>query len=108
MLAALVVTLLLIWDGKAGAATELGTGFTYQGRLLVSLAPPNTPHDFRFTLFDSAAGGVQVAGPVTNANVSVSNGLFTTQIDFGAGAYNGDERFLQVAVRPASTSTADT
>lgn len=102
-IALLVIALGAIQQEKANAAAALGSGFTYQGRLLVSLAPPNTPHDFQFVLFDSAAGGLQVAGPVTNANVAVSNGLFTTQIDFGPAAYNGDKRFLQVAVRPAGT-----
>jgi hypothetical protein len=98
----------MIHQENAQAATALGTAFTYQGRLLVSLAPPNTPHDFQFALFDSAAGGVQVAGPVTNANVAVSNGVFTTKIDFGEAAYNGDKRFLQIAVRPAGSGAFTT
>ena len=108
ILTTLAIALLLMWEEQTPAATALGTGFTYQGRLLVSMAPPNTPHDFQFTLFDSAAGGVLVAGPVTNANIAVSNGLFTTQIDFGPSAYNGDKRFLQIAVRPGGTGAFTT
>src|SRR5258706_11322369 len=84
--------------------TPLGSGFTYQGRLLVSLAPANTPHDLQFTLFDQSSGGIQIAGPITLDNVPTSNGLFTVQLDFGAAAFNGDNRFLAIGVR-AGTNT---
>jgi hypothetical protein len=86
------------------AGTALGSAFTYQGRLLVSLAPANSPHDLQFTLFDQSSGGIQIAGPITLDNVPTSNGLFTVQLDFGAAAFNGDNRFLAIGVR-AGTNT---
>jgi hypothetical protein len=86
----------------------VGTAFTYQGQLLVSLAPPNTPHDFVFRLYTNASTATVLAGPITNQNVIVSNGLFTTKIDFGPGAFNGDKRFLEIAVRPAGPGSFTT
>src|SRR6266436_5718142 len=83
----------LIGPQKVNAVgTPLGSAFTYQGRLLVSLAPANTPHDLQFTLVDQSSGGIQIAGPITLDNVPTSNGLFTVQLDFGAAAFNGDNR----------------
>jgi formylglycine-generating enzyme required for sulfatase activity len=42
-----------------------------------------------------------VAGPITNRSVLVSNGLFTTVIDFGADVFQGGAAWLELAVRPA-------
>jgi hypothetical protein len=91
-----------------GAPAPLTAGFTYQGRLLVSLAPPNAPHDFQFTLFDQSSGGIQIAGPITLDNVPVSNGLFTVTLDFGAAAFQGDRRFLAIGVRDGASTGAFT
>lgn len=78
------------------AQVPMGTAFTYQGRLLVSLAPPNSPHDFRFRLFTNVATGNVIAGPVTNSAVLVSNGLFTTKIDFGPDPFDGESHFWKL------------
>jgi hypothetical protein len=40
--------------------------------------------------------------------VAVVGGGFTTSIDFGPGAFNGDARFLEIAVRPAGSTAAFT
>src|SRR5437867_792005 len=62
-----------------------GTGFTYQGRLTDNGSPANGNYDLRCALFDAASGSGQVGNPITNAPVTVSNGLFTVTLDFGAG-----------------------
>jgi hypothetical protein len=86
------------------AATPLGDGFTYQGRLLdAGVAPLSAQYDLRFTLFDESTGGNQVAGPVSVENVVVTNGLFTVPIDFGPGVFNGDNRFMAIAIRPGAS-----
>lgn len=40
--------------------------------------------------------------------MTVTNGLFTTQLDFGASAFTGDARYLEVRVRPGSSTGAYT
>jgi hypothetical protein len=78
----------------------LGTALTYQGRLQQSGAPLNGGFDFQCKLFDALNAGVQIGSTQTISNVQVTDGLFTMSIDFGVGAFNGNERFLEIAVRP--------
>src|SRR5262245_6377393 len=80
------------------AQTLMATAFTYQGRLLASGSPANGNYDLRFRLFDAAAGGAQKGPTVDVQNVAVSNGLFTTSIDFGAAWLDGSPRWLQIEV----------
>ncbi len=87
---------------------SVGTAFTYQGRLLDGGKPANGPFDFRFRLFDAASGGSQVGTTVTLNDVQVTNGLFTVALDFGAGAFKGDARWLEIAVRPGNSTGAYT
>jgi hypothetical protein len=89
-------------------ATPLGNGFTYQGRLTDNGGLPTGTYDMQFTLFDQAANGSQVAGPLTIGDVPVSGGLFTVQLDFGGGVFNGDNRFLAIGIRPGSSAGAFT
>ena len=76
-----------------------GTAFTYQGRLTDNGSGPTANYDLRFTLYTSAAGNVVSAGPVTNSATGVTNGIFTTTLDFGATTFSGAVRWLEIAVR---------
>lgn len=84
-----------------GAAAAQGTAFTYQGQLKRSGSPHNGTCSFRFSLFDAASGGTQVGSTQTINGVNVVNGLFTVLIDFGAGPFTGDARWLETAVQCA-------
>lgn len=84
------------------SATPLGTAFTYQGRLNDGGRPANGSYDLKFTLYDTGPG--PVAGPLTNAPVAVSNGLFTVTLDFGTGVFAGDARWLEIGVRTNGTA----
>ena len=75
------------------------TAFTYQGRLNDGVNPAGGIYDFRFTIYDALSGGNPVAGALTNAATSVGNGLFTATLDFGAGAFPGANRWLEIEVR---------
>src|SRR5262249_7396740 len=84
----------------ACGAVAQTTAFTYQGRLNSAGAPANGRFDLAFALYDSSSGGSLVASPLTNRTVTVSHGLFTTTLDFGA-AFTGATRWLEIAVRPS-------
>lgn len=83
--------------------TAVGTGFSYQGRIEDGGNPVNGNCDFQFTLWDTGSGGTQVGNVDAQANVAVSNGLFSVIVNsssqFGEDAFKGDARWLQVAVR---------
>jgi len=81
-------------------ASPLTTAFTYQGRLKDTSGPVNNNCDFEFKLFASARGSDQVGDSQPRDNVLVEDGYFTVDdLDFGAGAFQGEARWLQVAVR---------
>ena len=72
---------------------------TYQGRLISSSQPANGNYDFRFLLTDASTNGNSVGLSFTVSPVPVSNGLFTTTVSFGSGAFDGSPRWLEIAVR---------
>lgn len=80
-----------------------GTAISYQGRLNVSGTPANTNYDFRFAVFNAPTNGSLVSGWLTNAAVPVANGLFTVNLDFGPGVFNGTSNgsndWLDIGVR---------
>jgi hypothetical protein len=81
------------------------TSFTYQGRLTDSTATPpmSGTYDFQFTLWDAASGGTQQPQPtpatLTVTGLTLSNGAFTVNLDFGANSFPGTSRFLQIAAK---------
>jgi hypothetical protein len=79
-------------------AAAQGTAFTYQGRLADGGSPANGNYNLRFVLFDALIVGNQVGSPLTVSPVSVSNGLFTVTLDFGAN-FPGADRWLEIGVR---------
>ena len=88
---------------------NLGTAFTYQGQLKSSGAPYTGACDFQFKLYDDASAGAQIGSTQTASSVSVSSGFFTTSIDFGAGAFDGNARWLDISVRcPAGSGSYTT
>lgn len=92
-------------QGGRGALALVGTAFTYQGQLKRDGSPVNDTCDFQFSLWNAAGDGVQVGSTQTRTDVQVTNGLFTIpDLNFGAGAFQGDVRWPQIAVQ----CTADT
>lgn len=89
--------------GASGTVLAQGTAFTYQGRLLDGGVPANGAFDLEFTLYDSATGGGIVAGPLVKEDVPVADGLFQVELDFGAGAFGAEARWLGMGVRPGAS-----
>jgi hypothetical protein len=91
------------------ALDALGTGFTYQGRLLLSGSPLSGTCDLQFTLWDAGTGGTQVGVTQTVTSLNVSDGGFTVVLDFGAAPFGGEARWLEVSVRsPAGSGSYTT
>src|SRR5208337_2054219 len=101
------LVLLSALSTQLSTALAQGTAFTYQGQLQNNGSPASGTYNLTFTLFNTNATGVPVAGPVTNNAVGVTNGLFTVLIDFGAGVFIGGSNWLEIAVEtnPASSFT---
>jgi hypothetical protein len=93
---------------SAAHAAPVGTAFTYQGSLRDGSVPAEGSFDLEFTLYDDAAGGSPVVPAVVVEDVAVELGLFTVPLDFGAGAFRGDARWLAVGVRPGASTGAFT
>jgi len=81
------------------------TAFTYQGRLNAGANAANGSYDMTFAVYDANVSGNQIAGPITNSAVAVTNGLFTVSLDFGAGVFTGTNYWVQMNVSPAGANT---
>ncbi len=95
-----VVVGLLLAHGEV-SADQMGTAFTYQGRLEDGGGPvTNTSPgcDFEFELYNAAVSGIQIDGTQVKDGVGVEDGLFTVSLDFGSRAFNGDARWLKISV----------
>ena len=92
--------------GLASSGTGLAqmTAFTYQGRLNDGGTPANGYYDISFGAYDAVTDGNLISALVTNPAVAVSNGLFTTTVDFGNGVFTGGDLWLEMAV---STNAAN-
>ncbi|MCI0477995.1 MAG: hypothetical protein L0Y55_17265, partial [Anaerolineales bacterium] len=81
----------------------IGTAFTYQGQLKKSGAPVSSTCTFTFRLYDDPSAGTQLGSNHVVSGVSVSNGLFTAQVNsgnqFGANAFNGNARWLEISAQ---------
>ena len=77
------------------------TAFTYQGKLTDGGIAANGNYDLQFALFDAADGPNQIGQTRTLSGVPVSAGVFTVTLDFGAYAFSGAIRFLEISARPS-------
>lgn len=90
---------MLLLGGNGVRAAEVGTAFTYQGQLTKSGVPANGPFDFQFILFDAPTGGNPIGPVIRKEGMLVTGGDFGVQLDFGAGAFDGQARWIEIGVR---------
>ena len=111
LFACAVVLCLFLVLGVGGASADsaratsqlqapIGQSFTYQGKLMDDAGIPiDEPCDFMFTLYDAESGGGQVGPNIEKTGVNVMDGYFSVVLDFGSSAFQGEARWLEVAVR---------
>ncbi len=84
-------------QGPSNPDAAVGTAITYQGHLTKNGSPVNATCDLTFGLYDAASGGNYVAND--SVTVPVNDGDFSAVLDFGADAFTGGGRWLQIYVR---------
>jgi hypothetical protein len=77
--------------------SAMGTAFTYQGYLEDQDVPVTGTCQLDFTLYDGPDPGAIPLASDSHSSVQVSGGRFTEKLDFGSGAFDGDERWLEIA-----------
>ena len=101
---AALLLLLATLNLPLSTAFAQSSAFTYQGSLTQASLPVTGLQDFEFRLFNAAAGGAQQGATIPVADWGVTNGLFTVPLDFGAAAFPGADRWLQIAVRAGANT----
>ena len=74
------------------------TTITYQGQLRQAGEPHSGTANLEFRLYDDLTDGSQIGDAEERLNWPVEEGLFQVELDFGAGAFDGSPRFLEVSV----------
>ncbi len=93
----IIIVFVCLAANGVSAQTDM---INYQGRLAdASGNPANGNFQFQFRLFDAAVGGTQISSTITNVNITVTSGFYNARLDFGANAFPGADRFLEIAVR---------
>jgi len=80
-------------------ADVVGTTFTYQGELQQLGAPANGAFDFQFNLYDVSTDGDPITNAIQVDDSIVAVGVFTVELDFGSAAFDGNQLWLEIAVR---------
>lgn len=86
---------------STASAQPLTTAFTFQGQVQESGLPAAGTFDIRFRLYDALSGGAQVGPTLCVNDLTVSDGQFTTLLDFGA-VFAGSRRYMEMDIRADS------
>lgn len=84
------------------------SAFNYQGFLTDTVGPANGIYDLVFGLYDSVGGSATLGQPVARPGTHISNGVFAVTLDFGANAFDGQPRWLQINLRTNGTQAYTT
>lgn len=87
------------------AAAQSATTFTYQGRLTDAGSPADGMYEFQVRLLDGSNAQI---GATQLLMADVVEGGFMLNLDFGASAFDGSARFLEIGVRSVMSGGAYT
>jgi alpha-tubulin suppressor-like RCC1 family protein len=83
-------------------AEPMGTAFTYQGILSDANSHAEGAYDLQFSLYSFE--NLRYGDTLNIYDLDVVDGYFTAQLDFGSDVFNGNARWLEIAVRPGQSS----
>lgn len=106
MMVKFLLAVMLVGACVSANAEPLGSGFSYQGELRQQGNPANGLFDFKFSIFDLEIGGSALATPLLLEDVSVEEGNFVVELDFGAEVFSGAQLWLEIAVRQGASVAA--
>lgn len=96
-----VFALVVVYAVGPGTAVAQPQAFTFQGSLTDLGVPASGSYLMEFRLFGQLSGGAAIE-VISDVPVTVSDGRFTAQLTFtDPSAFDGSERYLETAVRPA-------
>src|SRR2546425_2211832 len=87
--------MLALLAGINQAAAQGTTAFTYQGQLRDGGTNANGTYTMTFKLYDAISGGSQIGSDIATSP-TLANGLFSVNLDFGAGVFDGSARWLGI------------
>ena len=99
----LLLCLVLLLATPIPLPAQQRTAITYQGELYNNGQPVDGNWDFRFVLYSQGVGGVQLGQIDERTGVLVSQGIFTTEVDFGVAFGGGADQFVEIAARAVGT-----
>ncbi len=77
----------------------VGNAFTYQGQLKLDGAPVDGSADLVFVLTNAGTDGSSIGPVLQFSGYAIKDGLFSVNLDFGSGAFDGTMRWLEIRVR---------
>ncbi|MHC4741537.1 MAG: hypothetical protein ACYS8Z_06490, partial [Planctomycetota bacterium] len=100
----LSISAAVVLPADVSQAEPVAPAFTYQGRLIDANTTADGHYDFEFAMYDSPVDGNQLTRPEEWHDLDVIDGYFTVELHFGGAVFAGDERWLQIGVRPGELS----
>jgi len=90
----------------AGAA-QLGTAFTYSGRLKYKNNPADGNFDLQLKLYDDPNNNNNLVATYSVSALPIVNGLFVVNVDFSSvSMFNGTAYWLELSARPSGNNGA--
>src|SRR5690349_7548055 len=100
---AVLTSLIGMFSCLSATLAQQSTAFTYQGQLRDGGTNANGTYAISFHLYDASTNGNQVGPSITNSPFLI-NGLFSVDLDFGPGAFDGGARWLEITARGGTNS----
>jgi hypothetical protein len=102
-----VCLLLAILAAQSASLHAQLNAFTYQGNLKTGGTAVSGLYDFEFDICDAPSGG-NILTTQARIGVSVTNGIFTVNLNASPTIFSGAARYLEIRVKPSGGTVFDT